>query len=105
MRVQRVVLEHHRAVAIFRLEVIDDPVSDADRARADLFEARDHSQQRRLSASRRSHQHDELAIGDRDVDAMYHLQSAIAFANIDEFDRGHLFFCLHQTFDEPLLHQ
>ena len=104
MRIQRVVLEHHRAVAILRLEVIDDPVADADRARADLFEAGDHPQQRRLAASRRPHQHDELAVGDRDVDAMHYLQGAVALANVDKFNRGHLFFCLHQTFDEPLLH-
>ena len=33
VRVERVVLEDHRDVAILRLEVVDDPAADADLAR------------------------------------------------------------------------
>ena len=45
VRVERVVLEHHRDVAILGRHVVDDPVADEDAAVGDLFQARE---QRRL---------------------------------------------------------
>ncbi len=70
VRIQRVVLEHHRDVALFRQHVVDDASADRDLAGADLLEPGDHPQQRRLAAAGRADQHRELAVGDVDVDAV-----------------------------------
>jgi hypothetical protein len=45
VRVERVVLEHHRDVALLGRHVVDHAVADADLARGDLLEAGDHAQQ------------------------------------------------------------
>jgi hypothetical protein len=45
VRVERVVLEHHRDVALGRLELVDHAVADADLAAGDLLQARHHAQQ------------------------------------------------------------
>jgi hypothetical protein len=50
VRVQRVVLEHHRDVAVLGLELVDHAVADDDLARRDGLRARDHAQERRLAA-------------------------------------------------------
>ena len=44
-----------------------------DRAAGDALEAGDHAQQRGLAAARRADQHDELAVGDVDADAVQDL--------------------------------
>jgi hypothetical protein len=85
VRIERVVLEHHRDVALFRRNVVDAALADADLARADLLEARDHAQQRRLAASRRADQHGERAVGDVDVDAVQ--DGGLAEALLDRLDR------------------
>jgi hypothetical protein len=43
VRVQRVVLEHHRDVAVLRRHVVDDVAADHDVAVADVLEACDHA--------------------------------------------------------------
>src|SRR5690606_21046366 len=48
VRVERVVLEHHRDVAVLRRNVGDVTVTNANRTVVDLFEAREHTQRRRL---------------------------------------------------------
>ncbi len=72
VRVQRVVLEHHRDVALGRLQVVDHAVADADVAARDFFEARDHAQQRGLAAARGADDDDEFAVGDLGVHAVDH---------------------------------
>ena len=54
VRVERVVLEHHRDVALGRLEVVDHAAADRDLAAGDLLQPRDHAQQRDLAAARRA---------------------------------------------------
>ena len=76
VRVERVVLEHHRDVALLRRHAVDDPASDRDLAVADLLQPGDHAQQRRLAAARRADQHAEFAVGDVDVDAANHVRRA-----------------------------
>ena len=51
VRVQRVVLEHHRDVALFGRQIRDVPVADVDRAQIDVFQPGQHSQGGRLSGS------------------------------------------------------
>jgi hypothetical protein len=62
--VERVVLEDHRDVAVLRREVVDDPVTDRDHPVRDLLEAGDHAERRRLAASGRSYEDEELAVLD-----------------------------------------
>src|ERR671914_36362 len=59
VRVERVVLEHHRDVAVLRRHVVDEVAADEDLARGRLLEPGDHAQRRRLAAARGSDQHDE----------------------------------------------
>ena len=83
VRVERVVLEHHRDVALARLHVGDVGVADRDRAVGDLLEAGDHPQQRRLAAAGRADQHHELAVRDLERD----LVDGLDAAGIDLRDR------------------
>jgi hypothetical protein len=90
VRIQRVVLEHHRDVALLGRDAIDDAVADADLAAGNLLEPGDHPQQRRLAAARRTDQHAELAVGDRDVDAADHVRRSEVFLYAGD---GHLRHC------------
>ncbi|ABA49062.1 phenol hydroxylase, putative [Burkholderia pseudomallei 1710b] len=90
VRIQRVVLEHHRDVAILRLERVDDASTDRDLAFRHRLEAGDHPQQRRFPAARRADEHDELAVGDIDVDPVQHvLRAAVTFPDALQAQRGH----------------
>ena len=62
VRIQGVVLEHHRDVPVLRRQVVHHPVTDRDRARGDLLQPRDGPQRRRLTAARRADQDHELAV-------------------------------------------
>jgi hypothetical protein len=68
VRVQRVVLEHHRDVALAGWHVVDHPLTDRQGAVADLLEAGDHAQRGGLAAARRADQHHELAVVDLEVE-------------------------------------
>ncbi len=61
MRIQRVVLEHHRHVAVRRLELIDAAIADPDLAGVQRLETREHAKQRRLAAARRPEKHETLS--------------------------------------------
>ena len=67
VRVERVVLEDHGDVAVPGRHVVDHAVAEADRARRDPLQARDHPQRRRLAAARGPDQHDELPVVDVQV--------------------------------------
>ncbi len=89
VRIQRVVLEHHRDVALFRRHIIDDAVADPDFAAGDVFKAGDHAQQGRLAAARWADQHDEFAVIDIDIDAVNDARRAKRFTNVADGDRSH----------------
>src|SRR5664280_1834516 len=59
--VQGVALEHHGHIAILRDDIVDDPVTYANRSLRRGLESGHESQDGRLSASRRSQNHKELA--------------------------------------------
>ena len=67
VRVERVVLEDHRDVAILGSEVVDDPLPDPDLAAADLLEPGQHAQRRGLAAARGPNHDHQLAVLDREV--------------------------------------
>jgi hypothetical protein len=64
VRIERVVLEHHGDVALFRGHPVDDLVPDADFARGDVLETGEHAEQRCLAAPRWTDQNDEFAVRD-----------------------------------------
>ena len=68
MRIQRIALEHHGNVALFRHDVVDHRVADVDLALGWVLEAGDDAQQRALAAARWAEQDHELAISDIEVD-------------------------------------
>ena len=70
VRVQRVVLEHHRDVAVDGVEVVDDLAADQDLARGRVLETRHHPQRRRLAAARRPDEDHELAVVDLQVEVV-----------------------------------
>src|SRR3546814_16766684 len=61
--------------SVGRLQLVHHPVADADGAGAHGLQAGDHPQQRGLAAARRPDQHDELAVGDLQVDAVDRLEA------------------------------
>ena len=70
VRVERVVLEDHRDVAVPRREPRHLALADPDLALGHLLEAGDHAQQRRLAAAGRADEDHELAARDREADVV-----------------------------------
>jgi hypothetical protein len=64
MRIQRIVLEHHRDIAVLGRQVVHHPVADADLALGDVLQPGDHSEGGGLATPRRAHEHHEVPIGD-----------------------------------------
>ena len=62
VRIQRVALEHHRDVAVARLQMRDVAIADQDGPGARLLQAGDQPQQRALAAARRTDQHQQFAV-------------------------------------------
>ncbi len=91
VRIERVVLEHHRDVAVLRLQSVHHARPDGDLAARDLLQSRDHAQQRGLAATGRTDDDDELAVGDAHVDAVDHCDAAVLLLYLAEFYGGHRF--------------
>ncbi len=91
VRIQGVVLEHHRDVAVLRRHVGDVLVADDHRSVRDLFQAADAAQERRLSAAGRTDEDNELTVVDRHVDAV-HSPNAIRerLHDVSKRDAAHL---------------
>ena len=68
MRIQSIVLENHRDVAVLGLDIIDQAIADIAFAVADFLETGDHAQGGRLAAAGRTNQDDEFFIRDFDVE-------------------------------------
>jgi hypothetical protein len=91
VRIERVILEHHRDVALLRRNAVDHPPADGNLAAADFLQPGDHAQKGRLAATRRSDQHAELAVGDFDVDAADHVRRSEILAHLaDAYCRHYL---------------
>ena len=67
VRVERVVLEDHRDVAILGRAVVDHLAADLQLAAGDVLEPGDHPQRRRLAAARGPDEDHELAVADLQV--------------------------------------
>jgi hypothetical protein len=62
VRIQRVVLEHHRDVAVLRGDAVHDALPDRDSAGGRLVQTRHHPERSGLAAARRSDEHQELTV-------------------------------------------
>src|SRR4029453_11060455 len=90
VRVEGVVLEHHREVAVARGHVVHAPPADQHVAGGDVLEAGDHPEQRRLPAPRRPDEDHQLAVGDVEAHVVHHrLAAAVALDDVPERDLGH----------------
>ena len=70
VRIERVVLEHHRDVALPGASPLTDRAADQDLARRRLVEPGQQSQRGALAAARRADQDQELAVRDLQVEAL-----------------------------------
>jgi hypothetical protein len=77
VRVERVVLEDHRDVALLRRNLVDDGVVDHQISLADLLQPREHAQRGRLAAAGRAHQNHELAVADRQIERVHSLEAVV----------------------------
>ena len=75
VRVERVVLEHHRDVAVLGFGMRDVRAADENATAVDLLEAGEHAQRCGLAAARRADENEKFAVGDLEVEGV---------------DRGHL---------------
>ncbi len=89
VRIERVVLEHHRDVAVLRRHVVDDVAADHDVAVADVLQARDHAQRGRLAAAGGADQHDELVVGDVEVDAAHGFDVVVTLNYLPQSNVSH----------------
>src|SRR6266702_1552197 len=89
MRVERIVLEYHGNVALFRLDIVDDALADRDRSRGDVLEPGEHPQQGRLAATGGADAYDELAILDRNRDAVQNLKITERLSHVANLYRRH----------------
>jgi hypothetical protein len=90
VRIQRVVLEHHRDVAVLRRLVVDDVAVDLQVAVGDVLEPGDHAQRGRLPAPRRPDEDHELAVLDLQVERLHGLVAVVvALGHVVEDDVCH----------------
>ena len=68
MRIQSIVLEDHRDIAILRSDVVHQLVADVQLAFGDLLEAGDHTQRRGLAAAGRADQNDKFLVLDVQIE-------------------------------------
>src|SRR5207248_2708405 len=68
VRVERVVLKHHRDVTVLGRYVGDVALADPDAAGVDLLEAREHAERGRLTRPGRTDEHHELTVLDVEVE-------------------------------------
>jgi hypothetical protein len=89
VRVESVGLEHHRDVAVLRLEVVDHLVAEPDLAVGDVLEPGDHPHRRGLAAARGAEEHQEFPVGDGQVEVVDPDVVAPALADVLQPQFGH----------------
>ena len=92
MRIKRVVLEHHRDIAILGRHLIHHPVADRDLTTRDILKPRQHAQQGGFAAAGRPDQHNELPVFDIHAHAMQNLRGTEGLSDVANF------YCRHTLF-------
>ena len=96
LRIERVVLEDHRDVALARRDVVDDALADPDRPRRERLEPGEQPQRRRLARAGRADEHHELAVRDLERELRDGGRLAEALRHVLEGDGR------HQPFTAPV---
>ncbi len=91
VRVERVILKNHGDVAHPGGDIVDEAVADIDLSAASLFQAGDHAERSRFTASARTDEDDELAVADVET----HIVDGVKAVGVDlvevlQDDVGHL---------------
>src|SRR5205085_10452253 len=89
VREKRVGLEDHPHVALVRSDVRDVLAVDDDASLVGTIEACDEAQRGRLAAAGGTEEREELALAERDVDAVERLHSAEVTVQVQQFEVGH----------------
>src|SRR5581483_5114460 len=89
VREQRVRLEHHPHVALVGRDVRDVLAVDDDAAAVRAVEAGDEPERGRLAAARRPEQRQELALSERDVDAVQRPDGAEVAMQVLQLEKSH----------------
>ena len=90
VRVQAVGLEHHRNVAVLRLQIIDHLAVDLDLAGGNVLKAGDHPHRRCLATSRRAKKHQEFLVGDVEVKGVDSDEVTPSLGQVFQPDTGHI---------------
>ena len=67
MRVKGIILEHHGDVALGWFDIIDDPLTDGDRAAGDVLKAGNHPEQGGFATTGRTNEDNEFAVRDLEI--------------------------------------
>src|SRR4051812_11935558 len=78
VRIEGVALKDHRHVAVFRMQIVDDAVSDQHATAADVFQSRDHPKGCRLPTAGRTDEHHELVIGNVESQSLDHRDRSVS---------------------------
>ena len=90
VRIEGVVLEDHRDVAVLRRNSVDDLLAQPDSAVGDLLEPSDHPERGRLAAARGPDEDHELGVGDLQVERVDGLGAVpVDLRQLLELDLGH----------------
>jgi hypothetical protein len=89
VRVERVALEHHRQIALARIQLGDVAPIEMQAAAVNVGQAGDHAQQRRFAAARGADEDDEFALLDREIDALDGAQRAEKLFDAFELQERH----------------
>jgi hypothetical protein len=88
--VERVALEHHRHVAVLRVEVVHPAAVEEDVALGRVLQPRDHAHGGGLAAARGAEEDEELAVGDGEVEPLHADEGAPALGDAAEPDFRHV---------------
>ncbi len=88
VRIERIGLEHHRDVAIFRQHFGDIALTDMHASRARSLQPRQDAKRRCLSRTGRSQQHKELPRLDLEIELLQHFHAAEALLHGVKLDRS-----------------
>ncbi|MET4719314.1 hypothetical protein ABIF63_003420 [Bradyrhizobium japonicum] len=70
MRIERIVLEDHGDIPLFRRNIIHDALTDADRSPGNALQAGDHPEKGRLAAPGGADQDHEFSVDNINIDAV-----------------------------------
>src|SRR5262249_34499372 len=89
MRIERVILKHHRDIAVHGRQLVDHRIADQHLARTDRFEASHHAQGCGLAAAGRSDQNHELLVADFEIHVFDGMKVVVILVEAADQNAGH----------------